>query len=177
MIFADWEEIPEGDAARQRLWFEDVWIELNGNKRGVPSAVPAGEAGLSPDCRVATVDWLGRTVWKPVRDVGIGDTVLAAVGVRTRVVGRVVLEGDQSTDAVTLGGTQVVAAATWLQRRDGVWAPAVTALPRIEIHPMRWIHLYTEAGTFMIEGGWCVRDFSDVGLDGLRPMVENIVLG
>jgi hypothetical protein len=180
-IFADWEEIPDGDDVRQRAWFKEVWVTLNGeNAPAPPSSLPTGEAGLSPDCRVGYVDWIGRTLWKPISDVQIGDTVVCRDGAHTKVVGKVTMGGDQSTDAVNLAqlGTpmQLVAAATWVQRYDSVWAPAAATKLRTEIHPARWEHLYTASGEFMLEGGWVVRDFSDVGLSNLRPLVEDIVL-
>jgi hypothetical protein len=178
VVFADWEEIPERDTHSLRQWFYEVWDTLNGS-RGIRSAkenVLASEAGLSPDCRVLCADWLGRSIEKPVREIRIGDRVWDSKGTITTVVGKVMIAGDQTTDAVeieTPTGVQVVSCATWVHR-DGLWKP-IEGVVRA-MHPVWWEHLYTQSGVFMIAGGYRVRDASDVGLDGLRPLVDSVVL-
>ena len=180
VLFADWEEIPDGDQEQLRAWYREVWGTLNGRlpPMRVGSRVLDAEGGLSPDCWIPVSTWWGTTRRRAV-DVRVGDKVLDANGRPTEVVGRVVLAGDQSTDAVELpdasgDGVQVVSVATWVRRADGVWAPAIAFRGR-EIHPAQWIHLYTEAGTFRV-GDWVVRDASEVGLDRLRPIVESVIL-
>jgi hypothetical protein len=204
--FADWEEIDEDDDASLAAWYSAVWRELNGpgpsgpsgpsersghgpSERSGPSPVvikpPArvldAEAGLAPDCLVACPGWFGQRTWRRIMDIATGDRVFDAEGAVTTVVGRVVIAGDQSTDAVLLPveegmGPQIVSCATWL-RRDHLWAPA--ALQRLtpcELHPVHWEHLYTESGTFILAGDWAVRDASDVGLGSLHTLVEDVVL-
>jgi hypothetical protein len=90
------------------------------------------------------------------------------------------MEGDQSTDAVLLpaadGSTQVVSIASWIfSAEQGIWCPPLQHR-RIELHPVRWIHLYTAAGTFRLSGGYAVRDAAEIGLGNLRPLVEDIVI-
>jgi hypothetical protein len=187
--FADWEEIETEDTESLTAWYRAVWRELNGPHVPVikpPSSVLDAEAGLSPDCLVACPGWFGQCTWRRIMDIAVGDRVLDASGEVTTVVGRVVLAGDQSTDAVLLSaegfGPQIVSCATWLRRDRGssldhLWAPAaIQRLAPCELHPNRWEHLYTESGTFVLAGGWTVRDASDVGLSGLRPLVDDIVL-
>jgi hypothetical protein len=184
LVFADWEEIPDADETALRQWYAEVWTVLNGSGvpvKSVPRRVLLAEAGLSPDCRIVCADWRGRRVNRQLREVRIGDRVYDSPTTSTRVVGRVQIEGDQSTDAVEVPckeGVQFVSCATWM-KADGAWKPATGVL--CEIHPVTWEHLYTESGTFMIAGlsdeGHQVRDASDVGLDGLRSLVDSVVLG
>ncbi len=182
-LFADWEEIAEGDREHLIQWYTEVWHTLNGAAVPAPptSRILDAEAGLSPDCMVACQTWMGTREWRRLMDVRVGDRVYDGPDSVTTVVGRVVLEGDQSTDAVQLPsdlhGGQIVSMGTWhYEPNRGLWTPAV-GYPVVELHPSRWEHLYTESGSFMISGGWRVRDASDVGLDGLRPIVESVVLG
>jgi hypothetical protein len=174
ILFGDWEEIPDTDTGGLRAWFGGVWRILNGGVAGDPPAhVLDSEAGLSPDCLVQCVDWLGRRVMKPIRSIGIGDRVSDGPKTTTTVVGKVTIAGDQTTDAVEIGGG-LVSCATWVQHADGLWKPVEGA--GREVHPVFWEHLYTQSGKFMIGGGHLVRDASDVGLDRLRPLVDSIVL-
>lgn len=181
-MFADWEEIPEESHAQLAIWHNEVWRALNGTDGPRPtSRVLDAEAGLSPDCMVACQTWLGTREWRRLMDVRVGDTVYDGPDSVTRVVGRVTLAGDQSTDAVQLTsdlhGPQIVSMGSWRQEpSSGLWTPAV-GHPVVELHPSRWEHLYTESGVFLISGGWRIRDASDVGLDSLRPLVDSVVLG
>jgi hypothetical protein len=178
IMFADWEEIPERDTPSLRQWFYEVWDTLNGEKglRSVKDNVLASEAGLAPDCRVLCIDWTGTRIEKPIREIRIGDRVWDSKKTTTTVVGRVRIAGDQTTDAIeieTPSGVQVVSCATWVHQ-DGLWKP-IDGVVRA-VHPVWWEHLYTQSGVFMIAGGYRVRDASDVGLDGLRPLVDSVVL-
>ena len=182
--FADWEEIDEDDTESLTAWYSAVWRELNGPSPVVikpPARVLDAEAGLAPDCLVACPGWFGQRTWRRVMDIAVGDRVFDADGAVTTVVGRVVIAGDQSTDAVFLPveegtGPQIVSCATWLYSGHR-WAPAgLHPLIPCDLHPVHWEHLYTESGTFVLAGGWAVRDASDVGLGGLRTLVEDVVL-
>lgn len=181
ILFADWEEIPESDAESLRAWNRRVWAVLNPTQgyRRPTEAVLQSEAGMAPDCQVECPGWFG-TRLRRIADMRAGDVVLDASGQPTRVVGTVVMEGDQTTDAVSLpaadGSTQVVSAATWVwSPEQEFWAPPVQHR-RIELHPVRWMHLYTAAGTFRLSGGYAVRDAAEIGLGNLRPLVEDIVI-
>ena len=123
----------------------------------------------------------------------------------TAVVGTVILSDDQVTAAMELPGTQSVrdrtspygegpgpsgeptqrvSAGTWLWQpftnNGGAWAPAMSELRPLHVSgskmDVNWYHLYTEAGRFALRGGWRVRDASDVGLEGLAPLVGRTIL-
>jgi hypothetical protein len=182
ILFADWEEIPEGDDESLRAWHRRVWATLNpthGYRRPAEATLQS-EAGLSPDCQVECPGWFGGVRLRRVADIRAGDVVLDHTGRPTRVVGTVVIEGDQSTDAMNLpaadGSPQIVSAATWIwYEGQGFWA-APTGFRKIDLHPVRWMHLYTASGTLRLSGGYAVRDASEVGLGNLRPLVEDIVM-
>ena len=181
IMFADWEEIPDDDMAGQAAWFRSVWATLNNTTAPVmPSAVLIGNAGISPDCLIACQGWAGGVTWKPIREVGLGDRVFDRTGHTTLVIGKVHMEGDQSTDAIAIHSPdsgQLVSAATWIQKTDGRWTPAVLGGFRAtDQHPASWEHLYTESGEFMISGGWKIRDASDVGLGDIGRLVSAVVL-
>jgi len=179
VLFADWEEIPEDDTEKLEIWYRTVWQTLNGSPASEPAAAAVldAEAGLSPDCQVACIGWNGATYYKPIRDICVGDRVADGPNTTTSVVGKVMIAGDQATDAVGLSGSpdglQIVSAALWVRQGD-VWRPAA-GVP-IDIHPIRWEHLYTSSGSFIIRGGWRIRDASDIGLAKLESLVDSIVL-
>ena len=114
--------------------------------------------------------------------VEIGDMIEDGPG-WTQVIGIVKIDGPEVVQSVILNGQQM-SSATWIQ--DGtpssspslsLWKPAgFTRDPTQQLHPMRWIHLYTESGTFSLTSGLQVRDASDVGLPALSSLVEAIVL-
>jgi hypothetical protein len=180
VLFADWEEIAEDDEVALVAWHTDVWTTLNGSPPPAPPSdrVIDAEAGLSPDCRVACVNLWGRLEYKPLKEVTVGTRVFDTPTTTTTVVGKVRIAGDQATDAVNLmgpDGPQFVSCATWvLTTQSHLWKPAPG--PSIDIHPIEWQHLYTQSGSFMLDGFWRVRDASDVGLENLRPLVDSIVL-
>lgn len=182
ILFADWEEIPDGDTNKLAVWFRTVWTTLNGassHPKRAPPRVLDAEAGLSPECRVAVPNWLGGVAWRPIRDIRVGDHVFDSTGITTTVVGKVHMEGDMESDAVELGtdgvGVQFVSPALWVYYAD-TWQPAAFFAKRTDVHFVALEHLYTASGSFMIEGGYRIRDASDVGLGGLRSIVETVVL-
>ena len=184
VMCADWEEIADGDTEALFAWNREVWDALN---PGQPWRRPAkellqAEAGLSPECHVRVPSWLGGPTAVAASEVEIGDTLLDVDGRPTEVVGVVRIQGDQSTDAYAVSATdplQAVSAATWARRPSATtWTLAAhTGLPHTELHPREWVHIYTTAGSFLLEGGMAVRDASDVGLEHLRPLVDALVLG
>jgi hypothetical protein len=181
-MFADWEEIAEGDTDTLFAWNREVWDALNpGQAWRRPSAtLLQAEAGLSPECHVRVPSWLGGPTAIAVSEVEVGDTVLDVDGRPTEVVGIVRIQGDQSTDACIVGaGLQTVSAATWIRRPGATqWTMAAHGgLGRTEFHPREWVHIYTTAGSFLLEDGTAVRDAADVGLENLRPLVDALVLG
>jgi hypothetical protein len=176
--FADWEEIPEGDDGALVAWYEAVWKHLNPGSPPPPEdAHLDSESGMTRDTMVACKDWLGRIVHRPISDIRVGDSVCCSEKETTLVVGRVTIQGSLDADSILLPGVRGrVSAATWVFDKEGQWVPASTAFPSVDEHPARWYHLYTKAGSFMLEGGWKIRDASDVGLGGLKKLVADVVL-
>jgi hypothetical protein len=176
--FADWEEIPEEDEDSLVAWYEATWVHLNpGRPIPPPNAAHLDfEGGIAPNTMVACRDWLGRTVYRSISDIRVGDHVCSSETETTVVVGCVVLEGGMDNDSIMLPGVRGrVSAATWILK-EGLWAPACTNFPSTDEHPARWYHLYTKSGSFVLEGGWRVRDASEVGLGELKRLVDSIVL-
>ena len=112
--------------------------------------------------------------------IEIGDMIEDGPG-WTQVIGIVKIDGPEVVQSVILDGQQM-SSATWIQEGAALlslslWKPAgFTRDPTQQLHPMRWIHLYTESGTFSLTSGLQVRDASDVGLPALSSLVEAIVL-
>lgn len=181
LLFADWEEIDAEDEKSLVAWYREVWRTLNGVHQPAMAPQPRvlrAEAGLAPDCHVVCVDWLGRHSLRRIMDVNVGDHVVCGANGEstTLVVGKVRLAGDQSTDAVSLPDGGIVSCATWISDSGrNLWTPAANAHPVCELHPTHWEHLYTASGDFWV-GNCRVRDASDVGLEGLRTLVEDVVL-
>jgi len=196
-MFADWEEIPAENTEALRDWHAEVWETLNGREGAAVDrplvAVLRSDPALGADTQIPVLGWNGARIWKRVADVEIGDRVITSVASNdqfTPVVGKVQIASFSVPAAVELPsgthGPQIVSAATWLWQthRDGqeVWAPAMGALSRLSVVtetarlPATWWHLYTESGFLTVSGGWRIRDASDVGLDRLRDIVEEVVL-
>lgn len=174
--FADWEEIPEGDEAALIAWHSAVWHKLNPDGGEAPSLPMEDESGLTADTLVACRDWIGRLVYRRVADIRVGDRVCSSETETTLVVGVVTAMGDLESDAIMLPGLRGrVRAGTWIFN-SSAWELAATTFPEMDEHPVRWYHLYTKSGSFMLEGGWRVRDASDVGLEGLKELVDSVVL-
>jgi hypothetical protein len=174
--FADWEEIPEDDDVALAAWRLAVWRKLNKGE-DVASPLPSDdESGLTANTMVACRDWLGRQIYRRIADIRVGDRVCSSDGATTVVVGVVTAMGDLESDAIILPGLRGrVRAGTWIFNNP-VWELAAATFPEVDEHPVRWYNLYTKSGTFLLEGGWMVRDASDVGLEGLKELVDSVVL-
>jgi hypothetical protein len=165
-VFADWEEISDEE---QGAWHAAVWRTLN---PGPPAPAADADAGLAPDCGVTCL-WMGQRVTRPITEIRIGDIVCDGPDSTTRVVGTVTLAGDLTTDAIAIGAATVTA-GTWIWAAPtATWVQATG--PVVAIHPIRWFHLYTESGVFLV-GDLLVRDASEVGLANLGRLVESVVI-
>ncbi|NDE14516.1 hypothetical protein EBZ80_06250 [bacterium] len=186
ILFADWEELAEGDLEGQRDWHAEVWRTLNGPAvppdRPTPTHLDA-TAALAPDTYVI----MGAGPMRRIEEVRIGDKVRSPGGHSVMVVGRVEMRRMDVGGAVSLGeGGPVVSAGCWVRRpTTGVWAPAATEGRFVATHnnpSSYWYHLYVSGGAFLVTGSDGttpiveIRDASDVGLERLCPLVENIVL-
>jgi hypothetical protein len=181
-LYADWEEIDEHDVESLTDWYEAVWHRLNGSPPSVkiPAPILQSEAGLSPTCTVRSIMYYFgvpyRTGSVMLDQIEIGDMIEDGPG-WTQVIGIVKIDGPEVAQSVILDGQQM-SSATWIQEGSpSLWKPAgFTRDATKQLHPMRWIHLYTESGTFSLTSGLQVRDASDVGLPALSSLVEAIVL-
>jgi len=174
-VFADWEEIPEDDVKALAMWKTAVWRRLNGcEEEECEGEEECGDAGFTQNTRVIVV--VGDTCeWRHMRDVQLGDQILDGSS-STIVVGIVHLEGDMETDMIQLNKEFDAWATkgTWIF--DGNrWSSPKTCSDDMP-HPIRLMHLYTQSGTFTVEGRLQVRDASEVGLAGLKSLVDAIVL-
>lgn len=187
LLFADWEEIADGDTTALTAWNREVWNRLNPDRAWRPPTPSSleSEAGLAPELLVRIPSWLGGPTAAAVSELEIGDTVLDVNGRPTEVVGVVRIQGDQSADAVLLPGgdpQQIVSVATWVRTPTSTtWrqpgnTPSMAYTP-VDVHFIEWIHIYTAAGSLLLENDWAIRDASEVGLENLRPLVEGVVLG
>jgi hypothetical protein len=163
--FADWEEFPLDDTARQTEWFNEVWKLLNGfSPLEVSPKLLTADSGIYPDSLITVKhrSWFGGTRTIPIKDVQIGDTVFDSDG-PTQVVGKVLLEGDFTSDLITVGSAQV-SPGTWVYD-NGLWVLAgmSATFPVSPVHARYLVHLYTASGSFLV-GTTKVRDASDVGL-------------
>lgn len=173
--FADWEEIPESDEAALSAWYHAVWKKLNGEAVAPPAPV-SDEAGFTADTLVACRNLLGRRVYRRIADIRVGEYVFASETETTVVVGVVVSSGDLESDAVMLPGLEGrVRGGTWVYK-EPLWSAASATGEAAADHPVRWYHLYTKKGVFVLQGGWQVRDASDVGLGAIHELVEATVL-
>jgi len=175
-VFADWEEIATDDTAALTKWYAAVWTTLNPNQPLQESTALDSEAGLHPDSLVQVKTWSG-IVLKRLGDVAIGDRIVDGRDSTTLVTGVVRIAGPEA-EAVEIAGWDspvIVSSATWIQM-VGVWTQASRLGKPKDIHLIEWVHLYTESGSFMIDGLWPVRDASDIGTANLKPLVAAIVL-
>jgi hypothetical protein len=181
-LYADWEEIDEHDVESLTDWYEAVWHRLNQAPPSmkIPAPILQSEAGLSPTCTVRSIMYYFgvpyRTGVLMLDQIEIGDMIEDGPG-WTQVLGIVKIDGPEVAQSVILDGQQM-SSATWIQEGSPpLWKPAgFTRDATKQLHPMRWIHLYTESGTFSLTSGLQVRDASDVGLPALSSLVEAIVL-
>lgn len=177
--FADWEEIQDDDDAALIAWRSAVWVKLNGTDLPV-QPMDDDESGLTADTLVACRNWMGQLTYRRIADIRVGDHVCSSATQTTVVVGVVSSMGDIESDTIMLPELRGrVRAGTWIYNtwaQEYKWETAASTYPAIDEHPVRWHQLYTRSGSFMLEGGWLVRDASDVGLENLKELVVDIVL-
>lgn len=151
VIFADWEEIPEQDP-RLRHWYSRVFEILN----GIPSLrIPDldSDAGISPDCYIKLAD----STYAQASTLKIGDELLDGT-----ITGIVHLEGELNPNGLANG--------TWFLH-NGIWDIYHTT--KTKKAPL--IHFYTSSGTLTV-GSIKIRDASEVGLDKINTLVEELIL-
>ena len=185
-VFADWEEIPEGDTATLRQWEAAVWQTLNPTAPSTeaPTTYMISEAGLSPDCMLQVVDWTGARTWRRAADIEVGMRIVENLaGDVTTVTGVVDLSPEMVYSATSLPsgehGSQIVSGGIWMiggVRSHPTWWDHPIDYRTVVLDPSPWRHFYTVSGRLMLSGGWSVRDASEVGLARLDDLVEDLIL-
>ena len=170
-MFADWEELDNGDMA---AWSTTVSRLLNGtgptaSVRAAAADILNSETGLGPNVKFATP-----TREKTAAQLVLGDKILDVDGSFTTIVGigrihpsetkaygKLSLESDAEAAAIS--------GATWVLDNDGLWKQAalISRWVPLKLPVTATVVLFTSSGTFQIgDGIWC-RDFSDVGLSNI----------
>jgi len=187
-VFADWEEIEEGDIRRLHAWYEKVWHALNTDVPGTHYLRPSAaflrsEAGISEDTTVGRVGWFGFIEWVYASEIRIGDWILSDKQFTpTRVLGIVWLDAGESEKHLRLvgamGETQSVGGGTWIWNEHvSSWNPADTQEHSLYDPPDVYVHFYTESGTYAIgHADWIIRDASDVGMTAIHAIVQETIL-
>jgi hypothetical protein len=160
-IFADWEELDNGDDAALDAWYTHVFSVLNGPSEEKATRRSKEEAGFSGSVQI----WGEDGTFIPISDVVPGMRVVDAKGLPTRVTGVVELRRSEC-DVIRIGrgwattGCWIFNGGCWNQN-DKKSVDSCTVACTVSCTDS-WYHLFTESGTFVAEG-WKVRDFSDVG--------------
>jgi hypothetical protein len=157
--FADWEELSDAEEDQQR-WNQHVYETLNPGMQWVSAnAQCEGEAVLHPATMVRAE---GGAVCA-ISELCPGDIVQDADGRPTRVIGTVAM--NPSMVGATCGA---MSAAAWIRRspRDRWVQPKPTGSAPDDMRKP-WRSIFTESGSFLLDSGIAVRDFSDVGLSAI----------
>lgn len=163
--FADWEELSEMDDLK--AWHKHVFTMLNPDTLYIPSTVKAllSEAVLTESTRIRTPEGS-----QAISSVIPGSFVLDAEGEPTRVTGIVYVASSEVEAVVEVEPGAKASVAAWI-RKGTVWRQA-SQERQIPIHNATLYNLFTESGTFQLEGGTAVRDFTDVGPDSIESTYE-----
>jgi hypothetical protein len=168
--FADWEELEEEDDASLLEWYITVEKMLNGIvlSTSYPKLMLMSDPVLSPSTLVQTPTGL-----RSLSSLQPGDYILNANAAPIRVLGVVQMDYSRVAGYHTMGKGQL-SCACWV-RPPGYthWRPIHTfsrmfPFSTEELSSDPWISLFTEDGTFLLGGGWAVRDFTEVGPDHIQ---------
>ena len=156
IVFADWEEIPESDQALE-TWYKRVYEILNGSQ---PKSIPdlSNEACFSPETLVTLET--GQKV--QAFTIKLGDRLIDGA-----VRGIVHLE---QSDTILVNDNWI-SAGTWiLDPVKQIWN--ICGSKASIRQPL--IHFYTASGAVTLNG-LKIRDASEVGLDAIGDLVNEIV--
>jgi hypothetical protein len=168
--FADWEELEEEDEDSLREWYTTIEKMLNGIvlSTSYPKSMLMSDPVLSPSTFVQTPSGL-----RMLSSLQPGDYILNANAAPIRVLGVVQMDPSRVAGYHTMGKGQL-SSACWV-RPPGYthWRPIHTfsrmfPFSTEELSSDPWISLFTEDGTFLLGGGWAVRDFTEVGPDHIQ---------
>ncbi len=167
MWFADWEEISEENRDAQLRWNREVFETLN------PGSVwTEGGANIQGEATVhsATYVRLPQGARAEIGSLYPGAIVLGGDGNPTKVVGVV------RVDVGSVGTVEkTVATAAWTRNsmRDPWRQMASEGTEPMSSAP--WCSLFTESGSFMLDSGVGMRDFSDIGLTHISKTISWIL--
>ena len=170
ILFADWEELEEEDEDSLREWYTTVEKMLNGIvlSTSYPKPMLESDPVLSPSTLVQTPTGL-----RAISTLQPGDKILNANAAAIRVLGVVQMDASRVAGHHIIGKGQL-SCACWV-RPPGYthWRPIHTfsrmfPFSTEELSSDPWISLFTEDGTFLLGGGWGVRDFTEVGPDHIQ---------
>jgi len=170
IIFADWEELEEEDEDSLQEWYTTIDKMLNGIalSTSYPKSMLESDPVLAPSTLVQTPSGLRMLV-----SLQPGDKILNANAAPIHVLGVVQMDRSRIAGYHTMGKGQL-SSACWV-RPPGYthWRPIHTfsrmfPFSTEELPSDPWISLFTEDGTFLLGGGWAVRDFTEVGPDHIQ---------
>jgi len=130
-----------------------------------PTQMLESEAVLSPSTLIQTPT--GLTAISALR---AGGQVFNAQGTPVRILGVVKMTSSNVAAFHTMGQA-ALSCSCWVQPPGYMlWKPMhsfarMFPLSAASIAEECWYSLFTEDGTFLLAGGWAVRDFTDVGPD------------
>lgn len=159
-IYADWEEFSSLEDLEK--WHKQVYETLNPNKPYTPpksveilhtESVFSGNTGVLTQSGIVSI-----------QDVRSGDWVADEFGNYVRVNGIVEVDRSEVCGAVPLGDNNYMSSAVWFYD-EGKWQQTVKN-SEIPENIQKWYSLFTENGTFLVQGvngPKLVRDFTDIG--------------
>jgi hypothetical protein len=168
--FSDWEELSDDDPTSLLKWDKFVFETLNpGETWSAPNlSTLHSEPVLHESAEVQTPS--GSVCIGNLRP---GDFVCDENGVSTRVTGIVYMDPNCVSQTFSGSGSFRGSAGLWIKvpaETDG-WHHEKQS-DGISSGEKPWISLFTEAGTFRLVGGQCVRDFTDIGVDRIENTYE-----
>lgn len=155
LILRDWEELPDG--------YDAVWEGVIANLLNTTPDISSPGRGLLGAHTKVYVEGSGLV---HVSKVGLGDLVKD----RGERFTKVLAVYRDCSELLPAAGQN---AAAWVRIGQG-WQHRISG----KYTSNDGVHLITESGTFLIEGGLCVRDFTEVGIDRISEtydFVENLL--
>jgi len=168
--FADWEELEEEDEDSLKEWYTTIEKMLNGIvlSTSYPKSMLMSDPVLAASTLVQTPSGL-----RSLSSLQPGDYILNANAAPIRVLGVVQMDHTRVAGYHTMGKGQL-SCACWVRPPGYIhWRPIHTfsrmfPFSTEELPSDPWISLFTEDGTFLLGGGWAVRDFTEVGPDHIQ---------
>lgn len=168
--FADWEEI-DSDSATLEEWNKIVFETLNQDK-DIDSKCACmqeqlySEAAIKADTKVMQS---GSVCC--VADLRPGMEVLDSDGRPTKVTGVIRIAASE-IKAVAKDHPELSCGAWMRHSAADIWTQGLPDLTNTNLCSSEWMTLTTESGTFLLDTGVAVRDFTDVGPDSIHTTYD-----